>query len=228
MDEINFDSQWLGICDYERALKRQQQLYQESLDNQKTFLLGLEHSPVITVGRRSKIDEELRLGKEKLLSLGWQIVSADRGGQATMHMPGQLVVYPVINLRHFGLGVREYLCLLSKATSRLLHESYQVSSVDSSDDPGLYTENGKICFFGIRVQRGVAYHGLSLNVHNDLTSFKFIRPCGIEERSFDSLKSHSIDASCHNVFTQWAKVFQDELRQRVPEWSKVDCRNRKL
>ena len=130
-----------------------------------------EHHPVYTQGRAGKPEHILSS------SPGIPIVQTDRGGQVTYHGPGQLVVYPLLNLKRYGLGVRQLVELIEQCIIDLL-SSYEVLAVSRADAPGVYVMQRKIASLGLRISRGYSFHGLALNVINDLTPFKHLNPCG--------------------------------------------------
>jgi lipoyl(octanoyl) transferase len=132
----------------------------------------LEHSPVFTLGMAGK--------REHLLAPGdIPVVQVDRGGQVTYHGPGQLVVYPLIDLRRAGFGVRDFVTALERAVIQYAAE-FGVSAECRRNAPGVYVDGRKLASVGIRVRRGSAFHGIALNVSLDLEPFQRINPCGYE------------------------------------------------
>jgi len=130
----------------------------------------VEHPPVFTQGMNGR--------PEHLLDPGdIPVVAVDRGGQVTYHGPGQVVAYPLIDLRRRGLGIRELVQRLEFAVIDLL-ASYGIEAIGRRDAPGVYVNGCKIASLGLRVRRGCSYHGLSLNVDLDLAPFSRINPCG--------------------------------------------------
>src|SRR5262249_36574590 len=130
----------------------------------------LEHPPVFTLG--------VNASRAHLLAPGdIPVVQIDRGGQVTYHGPGQLVVYPLINLRRAALGIRDFVTALECAVIELAAE-YGIAAASRREAPGVYVAGGKLPSVGVRVRRGGSYHGLALNVALDLTPFARINPCG--------------------------------------------------
>jgi lipoyl(octanoyl) transferase len=142
-------------------------------------LLLLEHPPVITVGRGGTASQVLASPKQ-LARAGITLVSTDRGGGATYHGPGQLVGYPIVDLRRRGLGVRAYLRAVEAALITALRDAGVCAGVRSGLT-GVWTERGKIVSIGIAVRRGITRHGFALNVRTDLGAFRRIVPCGLHE-----------------------------------------------
>ncbi len=160
----------LGARDYQPVWNAMQG-YTDRRDADSADELWLvEHPPVFTVGLNGK--------PEHLLAPGAiPVVQIDRGGQVTYHGPGQLVVYPLLDLRRLKLGVRQLVTSLEQAVIDLLAD-YGIAAVGRRDAPGVYVDGAKIAALGLRVRRGCCYHGLSLNVAMDLQPFARINPCG--------------------------------------------------
>lgn len=204
---------WLGLTDYSLAFNEQQGFYAQVKSHpQEIYVLGVEHPTVITLGVRGKEDADvLRESQSIQQNDQIKIVKTDRGGQATLHSPGQLVIYPILDLRAHHLSVKKFIEMLFICTQKVL-QSYGVDSRIQLDcETGLYTENGKITFCGIRIKEGVSYHGISININNDLSLFKVIRPCGVTAAKIDLLANYLIEASHENFtvdfFEKWSKEF---------------------
>lgn len=202
-----FKNQWMGEVPYSLALEVQSQLVDKVLTTSQSFILGLEHPKVITLGKRGDIHTDLKCSMHDLESLNYQYYRVDRGGHATLHNPGQLVIYPVLPLEKYNLSVRDFVCKIQKATQALL-ESYGIRTFHEDKDPGLYTENGKIAFFGIRIQKGISYHGLSINVSNSLEDFEVIKSCGKDQELFDRVNFYRPNATSHELFQKWCEIFE--------------------
>jgi lipoyl(octanoyl) transferase len=207
---VTIKSKWMGEVCYNDALSLQENYAKETLKTKNITILGLEHNPVITLGKRGNINEDLIFKESELKDLGWEIKHIDRGGQATIHAPGQLVVYPIMDLREQFLGVKKYIeCLL-----KITHKSFNHLGVKTAmlvKHPGLYTDKGKITFIGVRISKGVTSHGISINIKNNLSHFKNIRSCGIKSENFDSLESRGIDTTCQEFFNIWCEEFKKEF-----------------
>jgi len=130
----------------------------------------VEHPPVFTLGLAGR--------PEHLLAPGAiPVVSTDRGGQVTYHGPGQVVLYPLLQLRRHGLGVRRLVTLLEQSVVDLL-AAHGICGAARSDAPGVYVDAAKVAALGLRIRHGCSYHGLALNVAMDLEPFGRINPCG--------------------------------------------------
>lgn len=192
---------WLGTQSYEDALSTQRELHgQRVAGGIPDTLLLLEHPHVITMGRRA-LESHVISDAETLLDAGVEVVETDRGGEATYHGPGQLVAYPIIDLRALGLGPVSYVAALEKAIidtlAVYLVEAHRVAGrtgiwVDGDgEDPGEGNSPAgrKIAAIGVRISRGVAMHGLALNVSTDLAMFDHIVPCGMPGLDVTSIEA---------------------------------------
>jgi lipoyl(octanoyl) transferase len=166
------DHQWLGRQLYEPMWSRMQQRAIAVADGSAAEIIWTcEHEAVYTTGRRG-IDN--RLGGK----LPAPMILTDRGGEMTFHGPGQIILYPVIHLRQRVMAVRDYVHLLEQSCIDLL-VGMGVCADRRSGFPGVWLEDGKIAALGVRVTRGVAYHGMALNVDVDTRWFSAIDPCGL-------------------------------------------------
>ena len=202
-------TQWLGLFDYVKSLEMQNEAILNA--EQDPIVFGLEHPATITLGRRGDPIKDIKVGFKTLREKSIPIVAVERGGQATYHNKGQLVIYPVISLRAFKLGVKDYVAILEDVTKKLLM-SYGLTACCKGDEPGLFTIKGKIAFYGVRVSRGITSHGLAINVSNDLDEFSMIRSCGKATEHFAKL-SDFIDPgpSLETLFSEWSHLFLEDL-----------------
>jgi len=176
-----------GTIDFHDAWRRQRELADAvlRLDHPDT-LVFCEHPPVITLGRTTQ-DGSLLLSRELLAEQGIDVVEINRGGEATVHNPGQLVGYPIFNLTRSRQDLHWFLRLLEQAVIDTLSE-YGVEAQRVDGLTGVWIgESRKICAIGIHCSRWVTSHGFALNVSNDLDLFNAIVPCGIRERGVTSL-----------------------------------------
>jgi len=130
----------------------------------------VEHDPVFTLGQAGKPEHVLMPGDIPVLHV-------DRGGQVTYHGPGQLVVYPLLDLKRLKIGVRDYVCKIEQAIIDTLAD-WNIGAVRRAGAPGVYVNDAKVAALGIRVRRGCTFHGLAFNVDMDLEPFQRINPCG--------------------------------------------------
>ena len=151
----------------------------------------VEHDPVFTLGQAGKPEHVLAPGDIP-------VVQVDRGGQVTYHGPGQLVVYPLLDLPRLGIGVRDYVCRIEQAIIDTLAD-WNIAAGRRSGAPGVYVGDAKIAALGIRVRRGRTFHGLAFNVAMDLEPFRRINPCGYEGLQVVSLADLGGPSSLHAV-----------------------------
>lgn len=222
LPQNNLKSIWLGTTPYDKALQIQSQNWrelatQESLIDRRCettsgVTLGLEHPSVITLGKRGNARDDIAAEQELLQSLDIKILTLPRGGQATLHSPGQLVIYPIVRLADFQLGVRQFVHLLETVTIEVL-AGYNICATQKGNEPGLYTNRGKIAFFGLQISQGVSTHGLAINVNNDLSLFQLIRSCGVANEKFDSVANYRIEnpISTQSLFERWSAEFYSKL-----------------
>ncbi len=160
----------LGLRDYAPVVAAMQAFTESRDADSGDEIWLLEHPPVYTLGRAALPDHVLAPG-------AIPVVRTDRGGQVTYHGPGQLVAYTLIDLRRRRLGVRDFVHLLEGCLIDLL-AGYGIPAGRRAGAPGVYVADAKIAALGLRVRRGCAYHGVSLNVDMDLEPFARINPCG--------------------------------------------------
>jgi lipoyl(octanoyl) transferase len=162
----------LGRVGYESTWRAMQRFTAERDAATPDEIWLLEHPPVFTLG--------LNASRAHLLAPGdIPVVQVDRGGQVTYHGPGQLVVYPLIDLQRAGLGIRDFVMALERAVIELA-AAYGIRASGRRDAPGVYVAGRKLASVGVRVRRGGSYHGLALNVALDLEPFGRINPCGYQ------------------------------------------------
>lgn len=204
-----YEANWLGLTEYEKAQELQFRLADQVRLHPQIQILGLEHPSTITLGKRGEVATDLLWNSETLRSREISVQKIDRGGQATLHSQGQLVIYPLIPLPQLGLGVKKYVDLLQETTVQLLRNK----NIDAflEDKPGVFTARGKIAFCGVRIDRGVTRHGISINVKNDLSLFGCIRSCGTSEASLDSVQAYLPEASLKDLFREWNEIFRRGL-----------------
>ena len=177
---------WLGTVEYLHARQLQDKLVNQVHDGQSPdTLLMLEHPHVYTRGRLSR-DEHLLTPDDQIAALGVPVHETDRGGQVTYHGPGQLVGYPIINLRRLGIGPLQYVRTLEQVIIGALSD-FDIPSHTEPGLTGVWTEGGKIAAIGVKISRGVAFHGFALNVNTDLAYYRHIVPCGITGRPVTSM-----------------------------------------
>jgi len=221
---------YLGAVPYELALDLQQRLIQERAGgNIPDTLLLLEHPPVVTIGR-FKGNEDLIVPEETLAKEGIAIFHTNRGGSVTYHGPGQLVGYPILNLKENRLGVREYVGKLEAVIINLLRD-FGVQAQRAAGYPGVWVDQKKVCSIGIHITHQVTMHGFALNVNNDLRYFEYIRPCGMSSQTMTSLAQllgHPVDMKIitRNLINSFSETFGLKYEPGDYQWLNIpDARN---
>ena len=162
----------LGLLDYETVWQAMQTFTDQRDEATPDELWLVEHPPVFTQGQAGKAEHILAAGDIP-------VVQVDRGGQVTYHGPGQIVAYPLIDIRRMGMGVRELVTAIEQAIIAVL-KTYDVDAVPRADAPGVYVDGVKIAALGLRIRRGKSFHGMSFNIDMDLEPFERINPCGFQ------------------------------------------------
>ncbi|MBA1148465.1 lipoyl(octanoyl) transferase LipB [Ectothiorhodospiraceae bacterium WFHF3C12] len=196
----------LGTVPYEPTWRRMQRFTETREPTAPDRLWTLQHPPVFTLG--------LNASREHLLNPGdVPVVPVDRGGQVTYHGPGQLVVYPLLDVRRREIGVRALVSLLERAVVELL-AAEGVTAAARPDAPGVYVDGAKVASVGLRIRRGCSYHGLSVNVDMDLTPFSLINPCGHAGMPVTDLAGLGVSLSVEAVENRLADYLIDALEGR--------------
>lgn len=169
----------LGRQPYEPVWRAMQRFTDRRDADTTDELWVVEHEPVFTLGQAGRPEHVLAPGDIP-------VVQVDRGGQVTYHGPGQLVVYPLLDLSRLKIGVRDYVCRIEQALIDTLGD-WNIEAVRREGAPGVYVAGAKIAALGIRVRRGRSFHGLAFNVAMDLEPFRRINPCGYADLQVVSL-----------------------------------------
>ena len=170
----------LGTCNYNKALSTQEITREKLIQNSGVNTLFLvEHDHIYTLGKHAN--------PKNILNDSCEIIQTDRGGDVTYHGPGQLVGYPIIDLKKMKLGVKSYVKKIESLLIATLHD-YKVDAHINEGQPGVWVNNKKIGSIGIRVSRGITTHGFSLNVNTDMKYFSNIISCGIDDVLMTSME----------------------------------------
>ena len=216
----------LGLKDYKETWDEQERLFKEILDlkvknrreNTKretpNYLLSVEHPHVYTLGKSGDISN-LLINEKQLEEKGASFYKINRGGDITYHGPGQMVIYPILDLDNFFTDIHKYLRLLEEAVILVLQD-FGIKAGRSEGETGVWLDVGtpfarKICAMGVRASRWVTMHGLALNVNADLGYFDNIVPCGIKEKAVTSL----------NVELGKTTVDMEEVKKKFLEHFKI-------
>jgi lipoyl(octanoyl) transferase len=181
----------LGLAPYEPIWRAMQKFTDERQDATRDEIWFVEHPAVFTLG--------LNASREHLLAPGdIPVVQIDRGGQVTYHGPGQLMIYPLLNLRRLKLGVRDLVVALENAVIAYA-ANLKITALGSRKAPGVYVDGAKLASVGLRIRRGACYHGMALNVSLDLQPFERINVCGYKDLRVTRLADHGIRSSVDSV-----------------------------
>jgi len=171
----------LGLTNYEPVWRAMQQFTDARDTDTPDEIWFTEHQPVFTLG--------VNASREHLLAPGnIPVVQIDRGGQVTYHGPGQLMVYPLIDLRRAKIGVRTLVTALEQSVVDLAAE-FSIQAKSRADAPGVYVDGVKLASIGLRIRRGASFHGMALNVDVDLEPFSRINPCGHADLSVTDFRT---------------------------------------
>lgn len=191
----------LGRQDYVPLWHAMQRFTDARTDATGDEIWFTEHPPVFTMG--------LNASEEHLLAPGdIPVVQIDRGGQVTFHGPGQLMIYPLLDLRRAAMGVRTLVTALEQSVVDLAAE-FGIPAASRADAPGVYVAGDKLASVGLRIRRGCSFHGMALNVDIDLEPFSRINPCGYAELKMTDLKRLGADTGFHDV---WPRLLPHFLR----------------
>ena len=196
-------ARFLGRQEYVPLWHAMQELTDARDETTRDEIWFTEHPPVFTMG--------LNASKEHLLAPGEiPVVQIDRGGQVTFHGPGQLMVYPLLDLRRSGMGVRTLVTALEQSVVDLSAE-YDIAAASRADAPGVYVDGNKLASVGLRIRRGCSFHGMALNLDVDLEPFSRINPCGYAELQMTDMKQLGGPADLETVWPQLVPHFLRHL-----------------
>jgi lipoyl(octanoyl) transferase len=192
----------LGLADYEPVWRAMQEFTDNRGDGTDDEFWLVEHPPVFTQGQAGKAEHVLSPGDIP-------VIQVDRGGQVTFHGPGQIVAYPLVDLRRRGMGVKDFVHRIEESIIRVLtHFGVKGERIDGA--PGIYVDGDKIASLGLRVRRGRTFHGLAFNIDMDLEPFQRINPCGyaglkvvqlsaLAEVEFADVENHLVEEFVHQL-----------------------------
>ena len=201
-----------GLIDYKKALKLQESVFQYKKEGklQEDVVILLQHPPTITIGRKGSL-KEILVGIRELKQKGVFFYEIGRGGKVTYHGPGQLVGYPILDLRSYGRDLHLYLRGLEEVIIKTLDE-FGIKAHRKEGLTGVWIKNKKVASIGIQVKSWISMHGFALNVNCDLTYFNLIQPCGMESEVMTSItkilnKNIDIKEVEEKLIPNLAKVF---------------------
>ncbi|MEG6616723.1 lipoyl(octanoyl) transferase LipB [Peptococcaceae bacterium 1198_IL3148] len=202
----------LGETDYQQALNMQMQLLALRQQGQVgDIMLLLQHPPTLTMGMREN-RYNILVPEEQLKAQGASIYKINRGGDVTYHGPGQIVGYPILDLKNHGKSVKGYVNKLEEVFIQLLKDEYNLNAHREPAYRGVWINDEKITAIGCSVKRWVTMHGFAFNVNTNLQHFQWINPCGITDKGVTSLQkilgqSQDIDVLNQQVITYFCRMF---------------------
>jgi lipoate-protein ligase B len=199
----------LGLIDYHEAWKLQEKLVAARVNNaiNNDLILFQEHPAVFTLGRRGGLDH-LMVSQAFLKDAGIPVIQVERGGYITYHGPGQLVVYPIINLHARRIGVKDFVAAMEEAMLKT-SDHWDIAAERNPVNSGIWVGTQKMGSIGIALRKGVSFHGLALNVNLDLMPFSWIQPCGLQGVGMTSMKN---ELGKELPFNEVLNVLKDQLK----------------
>lgn len=177
----------LGKRDYKEVWDMQRELHLKRVDGEiPDTLILVEHNPVVTIGKSGK-SENIKMPVQMLKEKGIDLYHIERGGDVTFHGPGQLVGYPIFNIKQGLVGIKRFITMIEDVIIGVLAD-FDIKAEKRERLIGVWTEMGKICSIGIAVKRWVSFHGFALNVNTDLRYFDLINPCGFKDIKMVSMQ----------------------------------------
>jgi len=211
----------LGQRDYKEVWDIQKLLHQKRLGGEiADTLLLVEHNPVITMGKSGK-DDNILIPGSLLKKKGVDFYRIERGGDVTYHGPGQLVGYPIFNIKERLVGIKLFIERVEDAIIATLAH-FGIKGEKKEKMIGVWTETGKICSIGVAIKRWVSFHGFALNVNTDLNYFDLIHPCGLKNIKMTSIaeilkKEISMDTVKNATMNKFGVVFGNTVKERCLE-----------
>lgn len=215
-----------GCVEYAEAWNQQKILFDARLkaksevNNLPDIAVFCEHPHVFTLGKSGAL-ENLLVSNQSLIDRGVSFFKTDRGGDITYHGPGQIVVYPIFDLEHFQIGLRQYIYNLEEAVILFLAE-FSIKSERLEGATGVWIDTmipgktRKICAIGVKSSRFVTMHGLALNINTDISYYSYINPCGFTDKGVTSLEietgvKQDMAFCCQKLFQKMQLVFYREV-----------------
>jgi lipoyl(octanoyl) transferase len=183
-------------------------------------LIFVEHNDVFTFGKRGKTDT-LNVKEEILKKLGFELYTIERGGDVTYHGPGQLVVYPIYDIKSHLVGVKKFVMNIETVIIRMLKD-FGINADSDEKNIGVWIADKKIASIGVAFDMHISFHGAAINVNTDLNKFNYIIPCGLEDKGVTSIlkqtgKNIPLDSVKKGVIDNWTNVFNEKNIRYIRE-----------
>jgi lipoate-protein ligase B len=218
----------LGLMEYEKVWNLQHQLWSRRVEGElPDLLLILEHPHVITLGRRGN-RIHLKVSPEILEAMKIPIFHVERGGNITYHGPGQMVAYPILDLKDYGYRLIQYVDQLEEVILRALRD-FGIEGEKDASNRGIWAKGNKIASIGVTIKQWVSFHGFALNYETDLKYFDLINPCGLVGEKMTSMakilgKGISRKELAERIILHFKEVFQKEWEEKDLEGLIVDSK----
>ena len=206
----------LGRKNYKDTLELQKQFLEKKKNNtlNEDVLILVEHNPVITIGRTGN-KKDIFVTDDFFKKNNIEIIEVERGGKVTYHGPGQLVVYPIFDLKKIGKDIHKIIRRYEEVIIDFL-KSYDIKGNRKKDFTGVWVDGKKIASIGIAASSWITYHGISININNDIKNFSVINPCGLSYENMTSLskilnKDMNFSEACLNLINSFQKEFDSEM-----------------
>ncbi len=212
----------LGLMDYKEVFEMQKKLLNlHQQDKIKDTLLLVEHKPVITLGKRGG-ESNILASNQFLEEKGIYVYQIDRGGNVTYHGPGQIVGYPIMDLKNYGKDIRKFVHNIEEIFIQLLSDEFHITAGRNPINTGVWVGDEKITAIGFAVKRWVTMHGFAFNVKTNLEHFSWIYPCGIQDKGVTSLEKLTcnpldMDTIIALIKKYFSKIFNVQLNEMSVE-----------
>ena len=200
---MSIDVKYLGITPYESTWNKMKMFTSNRVDSTQDEIWITEHEAIYTLGLNRK-------DFKKPLRTNIAVLPVDRGGKITYHGRGQLIIYPLIDLKRYQLTIRSFVTLIEKSIVNFLSRR-DIKANAKIEAPGVYIENKKIASLGLRIKNHASYHGLSMNIDMDLSPFEAIDPCGFKNLQMTQLKTFTNDVSIEAIGFEIANDIKHQL-----------------
>lgn len=211
----------LGVRGYREVWDLQKEIHEKRVEKKiPDTLILVEHKPVITMGKSGQ-DTNVLYPIEILKEKGVEFYQIERGGDVTFHGPGQLVGYPIFNVKDGLAGIKPFIYGIEDAIIRSLGD-HNIEAYKKEKMIGVWTAKGKVCSIGVAVKRWVSFHGFALNVNTDLSFFDLIVPCGLKNVEMTSMqeileKEVSMEEVKRSVVRYFSEIFKQDIKETCLE-----------